>query len=57
MDIRYLIVASPFIIAFFYTLYWLNKWGAFHDHSKKITSKDDSLQPNFLLENIFLMKN
>ena len=40
MDIRYLVVVAPFIIAFFYTLYWLRKWGAFsstNNMSKKIT--------------------
>ena len=61
MDIRFLIVGSPFIIAFFYTLFWLRKWGAFdsskNDYSKKMTSKDDSLEQSFVLENIFLMKN
>ena len=61
MDIRYLIVGTPFIVAFFYTLFWLKKWGAFNssfkDDSKKITLKDNSSQKIFNLENIFLMKN
>ena len=61
MDIRFLIVGSPFIIAFFYTLFWLKKWGAFDssndNHPKKITSKDDSFEQKFILENIFLTKN
>ena len=61
MDIRFLIVGAPFIIAFFYTLFWLNKWGAFNksddDLSKKINSKDELLEKNYVLENIFLMKN
>ena len=61
MDIRFLIVGAPFVIAFLYTLFWLKKWGAFDssidDHSKKMISKDDSLEQNFVIENIFLMKN
>ncbi len=61
MDIRYLIVGAPFIVAFFYTLYWLKKWGAFNssidDHPKKMTGENDSLQENLLIENIFLTKN
>ncbi len=61
MDIRYLIVGAPFIIAFFYTLFWLKKWGAFNssmdDHPKKMNPKNNSLQENFIIENIFLTKN
>ena len=61
MDIRYLIVGAPFIIAFFYTLFWLNKWGAFNssidDHQKKMAPKNNPLQENFVIENIFLTKN
>ena len=61
MDIRYLIVGAPFIIAFFYTLYWLKKWGAFSssmdDRPKKMMTKNDSLQENLIIENIFLTKN
>ena len=61
MDIRYLIVGAPFIIAFFYTLFWLQKWGAFNsyidDHQKKMITKNDSLQENLIIENIFLTKN
>ncbi|KGF91854.1 hypothetical protein EU92_0152 [Prochlorococcus marinus str. MIT 9107] len=61
MDIRYLIVGSPFIIAFFYTLFWLRKWGAFNSNndnlSKKMTPKNESLENNFILENIFLPKH
>jgi len=30
MDIRFLIVGAPFLITFFYTLFWLKKWGAFN---------------------------
>ena len=61
MDIRFLIVGAPFIIAFLYTLFWLKKWGAFdssnYKYQKKMTSKDDSPPQNFVIENIFLMKN
>ena len=44
MDIRFLIVGSPFIIAFFYTLFWLKRWGAFN-------SPDDNLQKKMTLKN------
>ena len=61
MDTRYLIVGAPFIIAFFYTLFWLKKWGAFNssidDLPKKMITKNDSLQENLIIENIFLTKN
>ena len=60
MDIRYLFVGAPFIIAFFYTLYWLRKWGAFNstnNMSKKMTQKNESIEQNYILENIFLTKN
>ena len=60
MDIRYLVVGAPFIIAFFYTLYWLRKWGAFNstnNMSKKMTQKNESIEQNYSLENIFLTKN
>ena len=60
MDIRFLIVGAPFIIAFFYTLFWLRKWGAFNSKnnmSKKMTQKNESLEQNYILENIFLTKN
>ena len=60
MDIRYLVVGAPFIIAFFYTLYWLRKWGAFHttnNMSKKMTQKNESIDQSYILENIFLTKN
>ena len=60
MDIRYLVVGAPFIIAFFYTLYWLRKWGAFNstdNMSKKMTQKNESIEQNFILENIFFTKN
>ena len=60
MDIRYLVVGAPFIIAFFYTLFWLRKWGAFNstnNMSKKMTQKNESIEQNYILENIFLTKN
>tara|TARA_B100000579_G_C22642428_1_gene762134 strand:+ start:549 stop:734 length:186 start_codon:yes stop_codon:yes gene_type:complete len=61
MDTRYLIVGAPFIIAFFYTLFWLKKWGAFNssidENPKKMMAKNDSLQQNLIIENIFLTKN
>ena len=60
MDIRFLIVGAPFVIAFFYTLYWLRKWGAFNstnDMSKKMTQKNESIEQNYILEDIFLTKN
>ena len=61
MDIRFLIVGSPFIIAFFYTLFWLKKWGAFNSPDdnlqKKMTLKNESIEQSYILENIFLTKN
>ena len=60
MDIRFLIVGAPFVIAFFYTLYWLRKWGAFNtknNMSKKMTQKNESIDQSYILENIFLTKN
>ena len=60
MDIRYLFVGAPFIFAFFYTLFWLKKWGAFNstnNMSKKITQKNESIEQSYILENIFLTKN
>ena len=61
MDIRFLIVGAPFIVAFFYTLFWLNKWGAFNsiddNLSKKMTPKNKSIEQSYILENIFLTKN
>jgi len=61
MDIRFFIVGSPFLIAFFYTLFWLIKWGAFNQSNdnlpKKMTLKNKSINQNYILENIFLTKN
>ena len=60
MDIRFLIVGAPFLIAFFYTLFWLKKWGAFNstnNMSKKMTLKNKSMEQSYILENIFLAKD
>ena len=61
MDIRFFIVGAPFVIAFFYTLFWLRKWGAFNlpndNLPKKMTLKNESMDQNYILENIFLTKN
>ena len=61
MDIRFLIVGLPFIIAFFYTLYWLKRWGAFNSSNnnfqKKKTLKNESIEQNYFLENVFLTKS
>ena len=61
MDIRFLIVGAPFLIAFFYTLFWLKKWGAFNstynDLPKNISLKNESIEQSYILENIFLTKN
>ncbi|WP_288239684.1 hypothetical protein [uncultured Prochlorococcus sp.] len=61
MDIRFLIVGAPFLIAFFYTLLWLKKWGAFNSMNnnlpKNISLKNESIEQSYILENIFLSKN
>ena len=61
MDIRFFIVGATFLIAFFYTLFWLRKWGAFklsdENLSKKMTLKNQSTEQGYILENIFLTKN
>ena len=61
MDIRFFIVGAPFVIAFFYTLFWLRKWGAFNlsndNLPKKMALKNESINQNYILENIFLTKN
>ena len=61
MDIRFFIVGAPFVIAFFYTLFWLRKWGAFKlpddNLSKKMTLKNQSEEQSYILENIFFTKN
>jgi len=59
--LRFFIVGVPFVIAFFYTLFWLRKWGAFklpdENLSKKMTLKNQSVDQSYILENIFLTKN
>ena len=61
MDIRYLIVGAPFIIAFFYTLFWLERWGAFksspNNYPNKLNIKNQRSSGKFILQNIFLSKN
>ena len=61
MDIRFLIVGAPFLIAFLYTLFWLKKWGAFNSTNnnlpKSISLKNESIEESYILENIFLTKN
>ena len=61
MDIRFLIVGAPFLIAFFYTLFWLIKWGAFNslnnNFPRKISIENESIEQSYILENIFLTKN
>ena len=61
MDIRYLVVGAPFIIAFFYTLFWLKRWGAFNssskNNSKKMNIKNERSGEDLIPENIFLTKN
>jgi len=61
MDIRFLIVGAPFLIAFFYTLFWLIKWGAFNSMNnnlpKNISLKNELIEQSYILENIFLTKN
>ena len=61
MDYRFLIVGAPFLIAFFYTLFWLNKWGAFNSPNnnlpKNISLKKELIEQSYILENIFLTKN
>ena len=61
MDIRFLIVGVPFLIAFLYTLFWLKKWGAFNSSNnnlpKNISLKNESIEQIYILESIFLTKN
>ena len=61
MDIRFLIVGAPFLIAFVYTLFWLKKWGAFNSSNnnlpKKINLINEKIKQSYILENIFLTKD
>ena len=58
MDIRFFIVGAPFVVAFFYTLFWLRRWGAFNlsddNFPKKMTFENRFIKQNYILENIFL---
>ncbi len=49
------------LYTFFYSLFWLKKWGAFNsiddNLSKKMTPKNESTEQSYVLENIFLTKN
>ena len=61
MDIRFLIVGAPFLIEFFYTLFWLKKWGVFNSTNnslpKNISPKNELKEQSYILEDIFLTKN
>ena len=61
MDFRFLIVGAPFLIAFFYTLFCLKKWGAFNSTNnnlpKNISPKNELTEQSYILEDIFLTKN
>ena len=61
MDFRYFIVGAPFMVAFFYTLFWLKRWGAFNlssnYFSNKMDTKNEQSSGNLIIENIFLTKN
>ena len=61
MDIRFLIVGAPFIIAFLYTIFWLKRWGAFNspdeNFPKKMALRNQTIEQIYFLENIFLKKN
>ena len=60
MDIRFIIVGAPFLIAFLYTLFWLKKWGAFNSTNNlpnKNSLKNELTEQSYILENIFLTKN
>jgi len=53
MDIRFLIVGAPFIFAFFYSLFWLRKWGtikkSLDENQKKINFQDDLFRKNYII--------
>ena len=61
MDLRFLIVGAPFLIAFFYSLFWLKRWSAFsygnNNLPKNIYLKNESIEQSYILDNIFLTKN
>ena len=45
------------LYAFFYTLFWLKKWGAFNSTNnnlpKNISLKNEFIEQSYILENIF----
>ena len=61
MDIRFFIVGTPLVLAFFYTLFWLRKWDAFNSPNdnlqKKMTLENEFIKQKYILEKIFLTKN
>jgi len=54
MDIRFLIVGAPFIMAFFYTLFWLKRWGAFNSSEDNLSKKMTLINVEIIVE-IFLL--
>ena len=44
MDIRFFIVGAPFLIAFFYTLFWLRKWGAFNSPNDNLPETQNLIE-------------
>ena len=60
MDLKFLIVGAPFLIAFFYTSFWLKKWGAFNSTNnnlpKNISLKNESIEQIYILCNFYLGK-
>jgi hypothetical protein len=48
MDIRFFVIGAPFVIAFFYTLFWLRRWDEFNltdnNLQKKMTLKNESIE-------------
>ena len=52
MDFRFLIVGAPFLIAFFYTLFLLKKWGAFNytnnNLPKNISLQNKSIEQSYI---------
>ena len=61
MDFRFLIVGAPFLIAFFYTSFWLKKWGAFNSTNnnlrKNIFLENESTEQNIFQRISFIAKN
>ena len=61
MEIRFLIVGAPFLITFFYSLFWLKRWNAFNspnnNFQKIMNRKDQSMERIYILGSIFSKKN